>query len=485
MSLAQKALSGFIWTAITKFGSQGIQFLVLIVLARLLVPADFGLVAILMGFFAVSKTLIDSGFAQAIIREKEISEEDKSTTFFLNLFVALGIYFILWFSAPAIATFFNQTLLVDLLRFMALLLIFQSITIVQQATFTQELKFKSIMYIEMSAVFITGILAIILAYLGYGVWALALKFVANSFFNALFFYVANPWYPKTFIHKSSFDKLFGFGSKLMVSGLLNSAFTQLYTFVIAKFFSMATLGFYAKAMNFRDIFSRHLINTLQKVTYPILSKTNDNPDRLKSGYLKIIQITSFLIFPALLGLALVAEPLIKTTIGDSWMTSVPMLQLLCLSGMLYHLHSINLNILKVVGRSDLFLRLEIIKKIMTVIAVAVSLPFGIWGLLIGQVVNSYLGLFVNMYYTTTFLNYSIYDQFKDIIPILLLSVPMMVVVFGLQLLLNVPAPIELIIMTLAGVIVYVLTNLIIKPEPLSHVIALLKPRIPLLNKVGI
>jgi O-antigen/teichoic acid export membrane protein len=482
MSLGQRALGGFFWTAIEKFGGQGIQFLVLIVLARMLTPEEFGLVAMVMVFFSLSQNLISSGFAQALIREKKISEEDKSTTFYLNLILAIIMFAILWVTSPFIAAFFEQAKLIELIRFMSLTLFFFSVTIVQRAMFTQALKFKSMMYIEIASSVLTGIVAVVLAFMGYGVWALAVKFVAISFFNSIFFYVANPWYPKSFINTDSLKKLFSFGSNLMLSGLINTAFTNLYKIVIAKFFSAATLGFYAQAMNFRDMFSKHLINTLQKVTYPILSRTNDDQERLKQGYRKIIQVTSFFIFPALLGLGLVAEPLIRLTVGERWLQTVPMLQLLCLSGMLYHLHSINLNILKVVGRTDLFLKLEVIKKVKTVIVVAITLQFGIWGLLIGQVLNSYVSLFINMYYTTTFLDYSIKDQFKDLFPILLQSVPMVLVVFGINLAIDSYPLLELLLMVGAGFVVYAATNYFTNSIPFQHVIHILQPRVPFLQR---
>jgi O-antigen/teichoic acid export membrane protein len=208
-----------------------------------------------------------------------------------------------------------------------------------------------------------------------------------------------------------------------------------------------------------------------------------NRSALNKGIARLYKLRHLLSSLALLGLALVAEPLILTTVGERWLETVPMLQLLCFSGMLYHLHAINLNILKVVGRTDLFLKLEIIKKVNTVMVIAISLPFGIWGLLIGQVVNSYLSLFINMYYTTKFLDYSILDQLKDVIPIVLFSVPMILIVLWLQSVFIASAPIELAVLVMTGVVVYVLTNLLVKPQALRHVLMLLQPRIPALGRI--
>lgn len=469
MSLAQKAFSGILWTAAERFGLQLIQFVVVIVLARLLTPADFGLVAMLMVIFAVSSVLVNGGFTAALIREPEITEEDKSTAFWMNLIAAVVIYGIIWIAAPAVASFFEQPRLVGLTRFMALNLIFLSLTLVQSAELTHRLDFKRLGLTSIAASGVTGAVAVTLAYFGVGVWALAAKYVLASACSSVFLYLVNPWYPKQWISRKSLKKLFGFGSKLAASGLLDQVYQNIYKVVIGKFFAATTLGFYTQAQNFQNMASQSLVGMLQKVTYPVLAKANDDPERLKRGYRKMIQVSSYVIFPAMIGMALTAEPLVLTLVGEKWLQTVPFLQILCVSGALYHLHSINLNILKVVGRTDLFLKLEVIKKVNITIAIIVGLQFGIWGLLIGQVISSYVALFVNMYYTKDFINYSIPEQIRDIIKILLLSIPMG---FSTWLVGNLPigaSLIRLVLTALAGIIVYAATGLILKAEPLLNI----------------
>lgn len=477
MSLAQQAFSGIVWTAVERFGQQLIQFLVVILLARLLSPEAFGLVAMVMVVFTISAVLVNGGFTAALIREPEITEEDKATAFWMNLGGALIIYGLLWPLAPTIASFFEQPQLISLTRFMGLYLIFFALSLVQRAELSHRLDFKRLGLVTLGAAAAAGVIAVVLAFFGAGVWALAVKYVLLSAFTSLFLWAVNPWYPKQWISRRSVRKLFGFGSKLALAGLLNEVFQNVYKVVIGKFFAAATLGFYTQAQNFQRLASQSLVGMLQKVTYPVLAKANDDPARLKRGYRTMIQVSSYVIFPAMIGMALTAEPLILTLVGESWRQTIPFLQLLCVSGALYHLHSINLNVLKVVGRSDLFLRLEVIKKVNITVAIVIGLQFGLWGLLIGHVVSSYVALFINMYYTRQFIDYSIPEQLRDIVGVLLFSVPMAVAVWVAGMIVSDMPAVELAAMVVAGAVSYVLVGMLAGAEPLRTIVALIAPRL--------
>jgi O-antigen/teichoic acid export membrane protein len=474
MSLAERAFSGTLWTAAERLGVQLIQFAVIIVLARLLVPEDFGLVAMLMVIFAVSSVLVNGGFTEALIREREITEADKATAFWLNLIASVVLYGVIWVTAPAVAGFFEHPELVGLTRFMALSLIFLALTLVQQADLTHRLAFKRLGVVSVAAAAVTGAVAVTLALLGAGVWALAAKYVLMAACTSLFLWIANPWFPTQGISRDSVRRLFGFGSKLAASGLLNEVYQNVYKVVIGKFFAAATLGFYTQAQNFTNMASQSLVGVVQKVTYPLLAKTNDDPARLKRGYRKIIQVSSYVIFPAMVGMALVAEPLVLTLIGEKWRQTVPFLQILCVSGALHHLHSINLNLLKVVGRSDLFLKLEVIKKVNITIAIIIGLQFGIWGLLIGQVVSSYVALYINMYYTRHFIDYSIPEQLRDILGVLWLSAPMGVLVWLTGQIAPAIPLLELALMVSVGVAAYVLVSALARAGPLWAILDLIR-----------
>jgi len=482
MSLAQKAFSGVIWTAIERFGIQLIQFAVVVVLARLLSPADFGLVALLMVVFAISGILVNGGFTAALIREQELTEEDKATAFWLNISAALLLYGVIWVLAPAIAAFFGNSELLGLTRFMALSLVFRAFGLVQQAELTHRLAFRKLGFKSIVASSITAAIAISAAVLGAGAWALAIKFVVAAASDTVILWLINPWRPNSWIERKSFEKLFGFGWKLAVSGLINEIFQNVYKVVIGKAFSPAVLGHYTQAHSFQSIASTSIVNVIQKVSYPILAKANSDPARLKRGYRMMIRISSYFVFPTMIGIALVAEPLVLSLVGEKWRATVPMLQILCVSGALYHLHSINLNVLQVMGRSDLFLRLEIIKKINITIAILIGLPFGIWGLLTAQVASSYIALFINMWYTRKFIDYSIGEQLRDVLEIILYSVPMVIVVtlVGISTVEMITG--RLALMIIAGIISYALIGLVVGAEPIRVVGNVLGPRIPVVRK---
>jgi O-antigen/teichoic acid export membrane protein len=313
---------------------------------------------------------------------------------------------------------------------------------------------------------VAGIIGIGLALLGAGAWALAVKYVVVTACTSLFLWITNPWYPKKWIDRRSFAKLFGFGSQLAASSLLNQVFENIYRVVIGKKFAATMLGFFTQAQNFQNVASQSLVGMFEKVTYPILAKAKEDPTRLKRGYRSLIQVSSFIIFPAMVGMALTAEPLILTLVGEKWRPTIPFLQLLCISGSLHHLHSINLNVLKVVGRTDLFLRLEIVKKTNIAIAIAIGLRFGIWGLLVGHVISSYVALFINMYYTRSFIDYSIPEQLRDIVGVLWLSAPMACVVYLVGSLGFSEPVLQMVTMVLTGVAAYVMTGVLARAEPL-------------------
>jgi O-antigen/teichoic acid export membrane protein len=485
MSLANKALSGFVWTLFSEVGNKFVGLIIGIVLARLLSPADFGLVAMIYVFFELSKSLIDSGFKEALIREKKLTESDKGTVFFINIIVSVLLFIILWFSAPAIANFYDNENLIDLTRFMSLIIIFQSLVMVQVATLNHSLRFDKLMKVSLSSSILSGIIGILLAYWDYGVWALAIRYVSGGLITTFLFFFINPWYPKNFIVKESFKRLFGFGSKLLIVTIINRIYQNIYKLIIGKFYDATTLGLYTQAQMFVKHFTSSAINTLQKVTYPILAKTNNEPERLKSAYRKIIKASSFVIFPTIIGLGMLAEPFILTLVGEKWIETVPFLEILCISGSFYHLHTINLNVLKVVGRSDLFLKLEIIKKINITIAIIVGLQFGIWGLMYAVVISSFVALFINMSYTNKFLDYSYLDQFKDVIPVILYAIPMALVLYIIQEYLEVVYYVKLILGIVLGLLIYLLTSYLFKSTALIEIINLLSSKLPILKRIKI
>lgn len=477
MSLAQQTLSGFIWTLTSRMGTRFSIFVVGIILARILTPEDFGLVAMLGVFFAVSSSLVDSGFTQALIREKEISEKDKSTTFYINIITSIVLYVILWFSSPLIARFFKQPELLWLTRVMGLDIIFRAFSIVQRAVLMQSLRFKLLSAIDITASILTGIIAILLAYKGWGVWALVIKYFLFSLFVSITFWVLNPWLPKGFIDKVSFRKLFGFGSKLMLTGLLNTFYSNIYNLVIGKFFAPALLGFYNRAFTFTSQTVSSALIALQQVTYPILSKTRENPLRLKEAYRKIIMSITFINFPLATFIIFGAEPLILLLLGEKWEGTIPFLQLLSVSVLVNHISSINQNLLKVIGRSDLYLKFSLLNKALLTIAILVGLQFGIWGLVIGGVIVQYLEVFIMMFLTSRLINYSALEQLKDILPTAILLIPL-ILIFIFVFYLNIHSHLfKLLIMFVLGSGGYLFAAIITKSAAYAQIKELLLPYI--------
>ncbi|PKD44657.1 lipopolysaccharide biosynthesis protein [Rhodohalobacter barkolensis] len=478
MSLKVEASKGVLWVAVERFGQQILQAVIFIILARLLTPEDFGLVAMLIIFFAISKSFIDSGMGQALIREKEITDQDRSTVFWFNLLLSFLFYGLLYISAPWIASFYERPELIELTRVMGLSIIFFGVAIVQRSEMTQQLEFKKQAFAQVPAVFIAGIVSISMAYIGFGVWSLVAQYLLFAFFSSVALWILQPAKILFSFNKESFDRLFSFGYKLLLSGLLATTYQHIYKLVIGKFFPASILGFYTQAKEMQQIVSQNLTSVIQKVSYPLLSKIADDKKRIKEGYRKVVQSTSFIIFPSMLILIFFAEPIMEYVLGVQWIPAAPFLQILCISGALYHLHAINLNVLKVFGRSDLFLKLEIIKKVNITLAILIGLQFGIYGLLIGQVISSYVALFINTWYTAKFLDYSISEQSVDVLKVLGLSVPMTVIVVSLTIIYPIHSLIMLIGYLFLSASIYLIGNLIYRTEIVQMVLEMAAPFLP-------
>ena len=448
MSLKQKTISGLLWSSVESFSVQGIQFLFGIILARLLSPKEFGLIGMVTVFIAVSESFINSGFSNALIRKKNCTQDDFSTVFFFNLAVGFLFFFLLLLIAPAISSFFNEPELKAVVRVLAIVLIIDSVTIIQRTILTKRIDFKLQTRISVIASVCAGIIAIILAYSGMGVWSLVVQTLVRQAINSLLLWLWNRWTPVRVFSRNSFRELFGFGSKLLASGLIDTLYRNIYQLIIGKYFSATELGFYTRAHQFEALPSRNITNVMTRVSYPVLSQMQDDPDMLKAGYKKMIRSSMLVTFMVMLGLAAVAEPLIITLIGEKWRTSIIYLQMLCFSGMLYPLHGINLNMLNVKGRSDLFLKLEIIKKTLAVPVIVLGVFFGIKVMIAGMIINSFISYYINSYWSGKFINYSTREQIKDIAPSFLLAFVVALTAFVTGYFLNTSYPLILIIQVL-------------------------------------
>ena len=420
-SLKHKAIHGVGWSFIDNIASSGITFLVGLVLARLLTPKEYGIMAMIAVFIAVSNSIIDSGFSNALIRKTRIERVDYNTVFYFNLTVSILIYTLLYLAAPAISVFFKESVLVEIIRILGLVLIINAFSVIPRTQFVRDVNFKTQTKVSLISSICSGVFGIGMALGGMGVWSLVGQQLSRQFLNTLFLWIYSKWYPVWEFSRKSFKELFEFGSKLLLSGLLDTIYKNIYYIIIGRFYTSAQLGQYTRADQFNMIFSSNLTSVVQRVSYPVLSSIQEEPERLREAYQKVIKITMLITFACMLGLAAVAKPLILILIGEKWLPAVYFLQIICFSGMLYPLHAINLNILQVKGRSDLFLKLEIIKKIIAVGPIVVGVVYGIEYMLWGGVLTSFIAYFLNSYYSANLMNYPTSEQIKDILPTFLTS----------------------------------------------------------------
>lgn len=425
-SLKQKTQKGLAWSMIERFATAGVQFLFGIILARLLSPEDFGVITMPMVFLAVAQCFIDSGFSGALIRKPDLTEEDLSTAFYFNIGVGVVAYAALFFSSPLIANFYNKPILSDLLKVTALATLFNPLCAVQQAILTKKIDFKTQAMVMFSGAIVSGVVGLIMAYSGFGVWSLVCQQVGSYIIRTVLLWVLGGWKPKRRWSWKSFHYLWGYGSKMMASGLLDTTYNNLYPLVIGKFFSASVLGNYSRAGQFASFPSSGLTGVLQRVTFPVLSSILNEDERLARNYRKILKLSAFVIFPLMLMLSAIANPLVRVLLTDKWEGCILLLQIMCFSMMWYPIHAINLNLLTVKGRSDLFFRLEIIKKILGVVILCVTVPRGIVWMVSAGIVTSMISLCINTYYTGKLIHVGYLKQMGDLMPIFGLSFAMWV-----------------------------------------------------------
>ena len=472
-SLKSKTVKGVVWSSIERFSTQGVQFLIMIIMARLLTPKDYGLIGMLAIFLAVAQSLIDSGFSQALIRKQDRTDVDNSTVFYFNIVVSSALYLILFIAAPFVADFYNQPELTSVMRVVCLGVILNSLAVVQRALLTVRIDFKTQAKASLSAAVISGCIGIVLAYCGFGVWSLVVQQLLNLSVNTLLLWIFSKWRPIAVFSWKSFHELFAFGSKILASGLLDTLYRNIYPIVIGKLFSASSLGHYTRAQHFSEFPSSNVTGIIQRVTYPILCGIQDETERLEAVYRKFLKLSAFIIFPLMIGMSAVARPFIDIVLGTQWGFCGQLLQIICFAMMWYPIHAINLNLLQVKGRSDLFLRLEIIKKILGITVLCITAPFGLVVMCYGQIFNSIVALVINTYYTGKLINVGFIRQMKDLLPTLLLSLTM----FGAILLVNGFIEVNmhrLVIGVLVGIIVYASGSYIFKFKELQTLFSLIR-----------
>jgi O-antigen/teichoic acid export membrane protein len=434
---------------------RGVQFIVGIVLARLLMPEQFGLIGMLTIFIIVAQSFIDSGFVAALIQKRDASHIDICSIFYFNIIVGIAAAGLLCLIAPYIAAFYNQPILTPLTRVLSLTIVINSFGLIQNALLRKIIDFKTQTKVTLIASVPSGIVGIAMAVAGFGVWSLAIQQISSALFRTIFLWFFNTWRPALIFSFKALRGMFGYGSRLLVSGLLDTVFDNIYLLVIGKLFSAADLGFFTRAQTINEIPSYSLSGTVGRVTFPVFSTLQEEPARLKRGVKKALTTLVLVNFPMMIGLALVARPLVLVLLTEKWAPCIPYLQLLCMVGLLFPLCAMNVNVLQAMGRSDLILRLGIINKALVVISIAITYRWGIEAMIYGQIAVSIFSYYLNSYYNGVLIGYPIKEQLADLSSYLIMAIVMGLAVYIVG---HVPLPnlwSLLLVQITAGFIVYI------------------------------
>lgn len=462
--------------------TQVTQFIIGLILARILSPGEFGLVGMITVFLAISQSLADGGFSEALIRKKDATDSDFSTVFYFNLFASIAIFGLFYLLAPSIASFYGQPELTDIGRVLGLIILINAVCITQRTQLTKKIDFRKQMKINLVSALVSGTVAIIMALKGFGVWSLVWRSVIRSAMQAILLWSTNRWFPSLAFSRDSFRSLFSFGSKLLLTGLIDTVYNNIYLLIIGKFFSAPQLGYYSRADQFSRLVSHNLTRTVQRVSYPVLSLVQDENTRLREGYRKLLKATMYITFFLMLGMAAMARPMILTLIGEKWLPSVEYLQLLCLAAALYPLHALNMNILNIKGRSDLLLKLEIVKKLLAIPIIISGIFLGIRALLIGMVLHSLVSYFLNSYYSGRLISYPAADQLRDIMPSFLAAFLVSVFMLLLNLISGLPPYVVLAIQILVMSVLAVVLGRSLRLEGYIEIRNIITVKVPRLDR---
>ncbi|MDO9127583.1 MAG: MOP flippase family protein [Parvibaculum sp.] len=428
-SFKKKSLSAVMWSGASMFMRQGLQFVVAIVLARLLSPEEFGTFALLYLFTGIAFTLVEGGFSSALVQQAEVSQTDESTVFWINLFMGILLTLLLWIIAPWIASFYEVPVLVTLARVLAFTVLIDALGSVHRAILGKKLEFKVFLKVSVYASVFGAIVAITMAMKGYGLWALAAQMVTTSVITTILLWHYSGWRPTWEFSFDAAKKLFSFGGFLMLAGLLDVAYTRIYTLLIGKLYGVRDLGFYSRADNTKQIPVDILSHTLASATFPIFAAAAHDKEKVRRGLQLSVRGAMLINIPVMLGLLATSTHVVTVLFGEKWLPSVPLLQILCLVGLLWPLHVLNLNVLKALGHSRLFFNLEIIKKIIGIAMLLAAIPYGMLGIAWSQVIFGAVSFWINAFYTKRYIGYGFISQIRDFLPVLIVSLTMAYAVY--------------------------------------------------------
>jgi O-antigen/teichoic acid export membrane protein len=477
-SLRESGKSGMFWSFLIQGGTQIINFVVTVILARLLLPEQFGLIGMIAIFIAISRVLVDGGFVSSLIRTKDADNVDYSTVFFANLLSSVILYGLLFVVAPFVSTFFDESILTNLIRVSGLILIISALSLVQSVKLNKELNFKTQFKLQLPALILSAAISIAMAYGGFGVWSLVAKDIAFTFFATIQLWWYANWTPSFVFDKDKFKYHFSFGYKLSLTSIINISCSNLYNVIIGKYFSAAQLGYFTRARSLEQLPSGFFYNAFNRVFYPLLAKVSDNNQQLKSTYSILLQIVVFIVTPILVYLGIIATPFFRWLLTEKWLPAVPFFQLLVVSGVFYPIHQYNLNICNLKGRSDLVLRLSMFHNMLLVIGAFSAIWYGIYGLLISLIFVNIFVTCVNAFFSGKLIDYGLRDQLTDVIPILFLNLLLAVLFYWIQInwLFRMGDLMNLILVALSFFLVYLGVAFGIKMKVTSSLLSYIKKK---------
>lgn len=465
--------SGLLWRFAERCGAQIVTFTVSIVLARILAPEDYGRVALVAVFTTIMQVFVDSGLGTALIQKKDADDLDFSSVFYFNFVMCLALYAIMFFAAPVIASFYNDAALTPIIRVISLTIVISGVKGIQQAYVSRNMLFKRFFYATLGGTIFSAFLGIGLAYAGFGVWAIVAQQLSNATIDTLILWLSVKWRPAKMFSWTRLKSLLSFGWKLLVSALLDTGYNNLRSLIIGKMYSPTDLAYYDQGNKFPDVIVVNVNTSIDSVLLPTLSSAQDDRTRVKDMTRRAISISTYIMAPLMMGLAFCAEPIVRLVLTDKWLPSVPFLQILSITYMVYPVHTANLNAIKAMGRSDLFLKLEIIKKITGLIILLSTMWFGVMAMTYSLLPSTCLSLIINSWPNKTLLNYRFTEQMKDILPGIVLAVGMGICVWFIGLI-PLPSALSLAVQVLSGAIIYFAASALFKLEPFAYLMNTVK-----------
>lgn len=479
---SSKIFSNFIWRFAERCGAQGVKLIVELVLARILLPEDYGLIALVTVFIQILNVFVDSGLGNALIQKKDADDLDFSTVFYFNLVWCLILYLFLFVSAPCFASFYGKYELTPVLRVLGLQVIISGIKNVQQAYVSRTMQFKRFFYATLAGTLGAAVIGIIMANLGFGVWALVCQQLFNVLVDTTVLWVTVKWKPKKMFSFDRLKVLFNYGWKLLASSLLDTIYAEIRQLIIGKLYSSSDLAFYNRGKQFPNLIVTNINTSIDSVLLPTMSKEQDNKERLKKMTRKSIQVSTYIMAPLMIGLACCASNVITLVLTDKWLPCVFFLQIFCITYMFYPIHTANLNAIKAMGRSDLFLKLEIWKKVIGVVLLLSTMFISVEAMAYSLLISTLTSVIINSWPNNKLLKYSFSEQMKDILPSILLALGMGVVMYLIGFL-PIPTLPLLLIQVISGGVIYIVGSAVLKLEPYTYLLEIIKPIIQKRRKV--